>query len=146
MRQKPVITIQIAVLLVLSHLGCTRGERVDRDDAAIPTVEIVRPADGASLEGPDVQIELAVQYVSLAPAGTDEPNTGHLHLFFNRDLTPEGEVIPVGEGIVHLGQAQSEYMMEGLEPGEHVVIAVLGDWAHVRIPGAATDTVRVTVQ
>ncbi|MDH3458008.1 MAG: DUF4399 domain-containing protein [Gemmatimonadota bacterium] len=146
MRPTAVVTGPMAVLIVLSNVGCARGDRMERGDAAIPTAEIVQPADGTSVSGPNVTVELAVEHVNLAPAGTNEPNTGHLHLFINRDLTPEGEVIPVGEGIVHLGQAQREYLMEGLAPGEYVVIAVLGDWAHVRIPGAITDTARIVVQ
>jgi hypothetical protein len=146
MRPTRVVTAPIAVLIVSSYVGCAGGEREHRDEVAVPAVEIVQPTDGTSMPGPDVQIELAVEHVSLAPAGTDEPNTGHLHLFINRELTPEGEVIPVGAGIVHLGQAQRSHVLEALAPGDYVVIAVLGDWAHVRIPGAVTDTTRIVVQ
>ena len=146
MRPTAVVAGPIAVLMVLSNVGCASGDRIERGDAAIPTAEIVRPVDGTSVSGPNVPVELAVQHVTLVPAGTNQPNTGHLHLFINRDLTPEGQVIPVGDGIVHLGQAQREYLMEGRAPGEYVVIAVLGDWAHVRIPGAITDTARIVVQ
>jgi hypothetical protein len=96
--------------------------------------------------GPAVTIELAAEHIALRAAGVDEPNSGHLHLFIDREPTPVGAVIPTGPGIVHLGQAQTEYTLEDLEPGEHVVIAVLADFLHVTIPGARTDTVRFTVR
>ena len=132
--------------LVLACGGEQSAEGAQTEESGPPTATIVQPADGATLTGPDVGVEMAVRGISLARAGVDSANTGHLHLFINRDLTPEGEVIPVGDGIVHFGLAQSEHVFEGLEPGEYVVIVVLGDHMHVRIPGSRTDTVRITVR
>jgi hypothetical protein len=137
------------VLLIGATLYGCASETESADQPQVPpppSAVIVAPVVGASLSVADVTIELAAEHLTLAPAGTQEPNTGHLHLFINHDLTPEGEPIPQGEGIVHLGKAQTEHALEGLEPGDYTVIAVLGDWAHVRIPGAITDTVRFTVQ
>ena len=113
---------------------------------AVPTAVIAEPTEGAHVPAPNVTVRLAAEHVTLAPAGTQEPNTGHLHLFLNRDLSPEGEMVPQGEdGIVHLGKAQTEHVFEGLAPGDYTLIAVVGDWAHVRIPGSATDTVHFMV-
>ena len=57
------------------------------------------------------------------------------------------EPIPAGQpGVVHLGGGQTEYVIEGLAPGEHRVIAVLGDWAHVPVETVSADTVTFTVQ
>lgn len=145
MRLQNLVSGSIAGLMAVTLMACTGGDQPQRD-LAVPTAMIVQPEDGASVTGPDVPIELAVDHVRLAPAGTEEPNTAHLHLFINRDVTPEGEVIPVGEGIVHLGQAQSDYTLAGVAPGNYTVIAVLGDWAHVRIAGAMTDTARIVVR
>jgi hypothetical protein len=64
----------------------------------------------------------------------------------SRTAAPAGQVIPNEPGIVHLGQAQTEHVLEGLEPGEHVVIAVIADYLHVRLPDAKTDTVRFSVR
>ena len=132
--------------LALACGGEQSAEGAQSRESGPPTAIIVQPADGATLAGPDVSIEMAVQGISLARAGVDSANTGHLHLFINRDLTSEGELIPVGDGVVHFGLAQSEHVFEGLETGEYVVIVVLGDHMHVRIPGSQTDTVRITVQ
>jgi len=142
------VTFAVACVatVVLACGGEQSAESAQTQELGQPTAIIVQPTDGATMAGPDVSVEMAVQGISLARAGVDSVNTGHLHLFINRDLTPEGEVIPVGDGVVHFGLAQSEHVFEGLEPGEYVVIVVLGDYVHVRIPGAQTDTVRITVQ
>ena len=139
-------TLSLAVIA----LGACSRDRAEPEGSqtppAVPAAVIVSPADGATVPGPNVQVDLAVENIALAAAGMNEPGTGHLHLFINHDLTPVGEVIPAGEGIVHLGRPQSGYLMEGLEPGEYTIVAVLGDWAHVRIAEARTDTVRIVVQ
>jgi hypothetical protein len=131
-------------------LGACGSESGDQEAAAtqsaVPAAVIIAPSDGATVDGPNVQIDLGVENITLAAAGLDEPGTGHLHLFINHDLTPVGEVIPAGDGIVHLGKPQSGFLMEGAEPGEYTIIAVLGDWAHVRLAEAHTDTVRIVVQ
>jgi hypothetical protein len=141
----------IAIALGISGLitacgGQDSNGMSQSEEEAPPAAEIAQPVDQAILDGPDVLVQLSVSGIALAPAGVDSANTGHLHLFVNHDLTPEGEVIPTGEGIIHMGSAQSEHMLEGLEPGEYTVIAVLGDFLHVRIPGSRTDTVHFTIR
>jgi hypothetical protein len=110
-------------------------------------VEIVEPADGVVLAGPDVQVVLAAHGVEIVPAGNQRENSGHHHLFIDQDPSPQGVPIPAGQaGVVHLGGGQTEYSIEGLSPGEHRVIAVLGDWAHVPEGTVAVDTVTFTIQ
>jgi len=143
------ITPPLAIALLLGCGGQETDRQPDRPEMTappIPAVVIVAPADGDTVTGPNVQVDLAVENLTLAPAGTDSAGTGHLHLFIDHDLSPVGEAIPTGEGIVHLGRAQSGYLVEGLAAGEHTIIAVIGDWAHVRIPDARTDTVRIVVR
>ncbi len=128
-----------SAFLALSMMcACGGAEPVERG------VIIAEPADGAVVDGPDVRIMLQARNVGIRPAGTDEPNTGHHHLFVDRDVTPVGEPIPAEPGIIHLGGGQTEYVLEALDPGEHAVIAVLGDHRHVRL-AVGTDTVRFTV-
>lgn len=110
-----------------------------------PAAIITAPANGDTVRGTAVTVQLGARGITIRPAGTNEANTGHHHLFIDRDPTPVGEAIPVEPGIVHLGAAQTEYALEGLAPGEHRVIALIGDFAHVRIGTVATDTVHFTV-
>jgi len=126
--------------------GDARDIEETTTELAAPAAVIVAPVDGATVQGPDVQVDLGVENITLAAAGMEEPGTGHLHLFINRDLTPVDEVIPAGDGIVHLGRPQTGHLLEGLAPGVYTIVAVLGDWAHVRIAEARTDTIRIVVQ
>lgn len=107
-------------------------------------ITIVAPAEGAVVEGP-VLIQLNAEGLDIVPAGVQQEHSGHHHLFIDRDLTPPGEPMPSEPGVVHLGQAQTEYRIEDLAPGEHTVIAVLGDFQHVPVAGVAPDTVHFTV-
>jgi hypothetical protein len=138
-----------ALLALAVTAGCRESEP-EGEAAAMaesgPAAVIVAPQDGDEVTGPNLTIQLAAENIALRPAGVDELNSGHLHLFIDREPTPVGETIPTGPGIVHLGQAQTEHTIEGLEPGEHVVIAVLADYLHVSLADAKTDTVRFTVR
>ena len=109
-------------------------------------VEIVGPADGATVAGPDVRVVLLAHGVEIVPAGVEQPNSGHHHLFMDVSVTAAGEPIPAGPGIVHLGGAQTEYTFEGLDAGEHILIAQLGDRLHVPVESVGADTVRFTIQ
>ncbi len=132
------------VLSVAPLLACGGGgQNAAASESDVVEAMITAPADGAELTGP-VTIRLGTRNLTIRPAGTDEPNSGHHHLFINSDIVPEGEVILTGPGIVHLGAGQSEYVID--ETGTYTVIAVLGDHRHARIPGATTDTVQFTVQ
>ncbi len=130
-------TLCIAAGLVV--LGCGGAPEASR-------VEIVEPADGATVTGPDVRVVLQAHGVEIVPAGIEQPNSGHHHLFMDVPVTAAGEPSPAGPGIVHLGGAQIEHTFEGLTPGEHVLIATLGDWLHVPIESVGADTVRFTIQ
>ena len=120
-------------------LGCGGAADVSR-------VEIGEPADGATVTGPDVRVVLLAHGVEIVPAGIEQANSGHHHLFMDVAVTAAGETIPAGPGIVHLGGAQTEHTFEGLAPGEYVLIATLGDWLHVPIESVGADTVRFTIQ
>jgi len=131
-----VFVLFLAILLA----GC-------RAETEVRAIEIVEPADGVVLAGPDVRVVLEAHGVDIVPAGNQQENSGHHHLFIDADVSPMGEPIPAGHpGVVHLGGGQTEYVIEGLGPGEHRVIAVLGDWAHVPDGTVAADTVTFTVQ
>ena len=126
--------------LVLGVLACGgEGARV--------TVEIVEPAESAVVSGPDLQLVLAATGVEITPATEEREGTAHHHLFVDRDVTPLSDTSPSGlTGILHLGRGQTEVLLRDLTPGEHVVIVLLANWAHVPLSPPATDTVRFTVQ
>ncbi len=135
-----------APLGLAALIGCGQTDAPPTDGAAPPSPPqaiITAPASGDSVAGSGFLLQLDVRNLTLRPAGTVEEGTGHHHIFLDRDLVPEGEVIPAESGVVHLGAAQTEHAFEDLPPGEHRLIAVLGDHEHRRIPGSMTDTVTV---
>ena len=111
-----------------------------------PSVQIVLPAEGPFEEGSSVMVTLEVSGLTIAPAGTTDPGTGHHHLMIDRDLPVGGLLIPSFPGQVHLGQGQLEYEIEGLDAGEHRVIAVVGDGTHIPLDPWVVDTVRFVIE
>ncbi|MGD8729624.1 MAG: DUF4399 domain-containing protein, partial [Gemmatimonadota bacterium] len=79
-------------------------------------------------------------------AGDMTPGTGHHHLFLDADVTSLTEPIPTVPGsIVHMGDGSSSYTFENVPAGEHRLIAVVADGAHVPLQPLVTDTVVFTV-
>ena len=136
-----------AVLLGL--VACGDAPEAESDGGAVmeaASVQIVEPADGATV-GSSVLIVLEVAGLTIAPAGTMDPGTGHHHLVVDTDIPAPGAPIPSTEGVhIHMGQAQTEYEITGLAAGEHTVIAVVGDGAHMPLMPTVADTVRFVVQ
>lgn len=129
------------VAVVLTACGKSRNSDVH------PAVAIDSPLTGDTVRGTAVHIELAVNGVELAPAAEERPGTAHHHLFLDVDPGPLDQKIPSGvTGIVHLGRAQTEFHWDSVAPGPHRIIAILADWQHVPLPGAAADTVQFIVQ
>ena len=110
------------------------------------SVQIVLPAEGPFEEGSSVMVTLEVSGLTIAPAGTTDPGTGHHHLMIDRDLPVGGLPIPSFPGQVHLGQGRLEYEIEGLDAGEHVVIAVVGNGTHIPLDPWVVDTVRFVIE
>jgi hypothetical protein len=114
-------------------------------DAAAGTVTIVTPMNGALVNGSEVTVTLS-STVEIVPAGEMTEGTGHHHLYLDADLTPIDEPVPTVPGsIVHMGDASSSYVFEGVEPGEHRLIAVVADGAHFPLQPWVVDTVTFTV-
>lgn len=123
----------------------------DADDMAmseepIGTVSIVEPVNSADIMGNSVTVQLTVDGFPIVQAGDMTPGTGHHHLFLDADVTSPDEPIPTVPGsIVHMGNGASEYTFENVPAGEHRLIAVVADGAHVPLRPLVTDTVVFTV-
>jgi hypothetical protein len=134
--------------LVLALAAC--GDAPEEGGApaeAGPSVRISQPAAGARVAGGSVLVVLEVSGLTIAPAGTMEPGTGHHHLVVDADLPAAGSPIPATPGVhIHMGQAQTEYELTGLAAGEHTVIAVVGDGAHIPLSPLVVDTLRFVVE
>ena len=111
------------------------------------SVQITLPAEGTIFEeGSSVLVTLEVSGLTIAPAGTMDEGTGHHHLIVDRDLPVGGLPIPAFQGQVHLGGGQTEFEIEGLDAGEHMVIAVVGNGLHLPLDPWVVDTVRFVIE
>jgi len=114
------------------------------DDVAL--VSIVEPIDGATVTAGVVRVVLLATNLEILPAGTNEPGSGHHHLIVDSDLPPMDQPIPSIDGrYIHLGKGQTEFLLESLEPGEHTVIALVGDYLHIPLDPPVADTVTFSV-
>jgi hypothetical protein len=112
-----------------------------------PSVRILAPEDGTSLDGGSVAIRLGAEGIRITPAGERVPGTGHHHLYLDEDLGDARAPVPTIPGrVVHLGTGVSEYTFEDVAPGEHRLIAVIADGVHVPIQPWVVDTVHFVVR
>ena len=91
---------------------------------------IIEPSDGQT-----VPEEFAVKFglvgMGIAPAGTDQANTGHHHLLIDLDAEPDlTEPLPATANIQHFGGGQTETTLN-LSPGKHTLQLLLGNYSHV---------------
>ena len=143
--------IAVPPLAVAVLAACGGGEQADADAAPqiapedVPTVRIVQPEEGASV-GPDVTVLLETEGIEIVSITPPVPGTGHHHLYVDVDLTPLSEMIPQNNPrIIHKGDGSSEFLLEGLAPGEHRIIAVVADPAHLPVDPPIVDTLHFTV-
>lgn len=106
---------------------------------------ITSPSNGATISSP-ATVTFALEGMTVAPAGSTEPNSGHHHLLVDTGLPPLDQPIPTDANHVHFGKGQTEAQVE-LAPGTHTLQLLLGDANHVpHDPPVASDQITVTVQ
>ncbi len=115
--------------------------------AAARSIEITAPADGDTVNGPSVAVTMVPHGFTIVAAGDSTPNSGHLHLFLDRDLSAPDQPIPAEPGfIVHMGNGASDYTFATVAPGPHRLIAVVGNAIHVPLQPWVVDTVNFVVR
>ncbi len=109
---------------------------------------IQSPADGAAVSSP-VTVRFGLRGIGVAPAGVQLPNTGHHHLLIDvgDENTPSFDLpLPATDQVVHFGLGQTETEVE-LEPGQHTLQLVLGDYLHTpHSPPVTSETITITVE
>lgn len=137
-------TILVAVMALLA------GPAWAGETPAPPGAELyfIAPQDGATVTSP-VTVRFGLKGMGVAPAGTEKDNTGHHHLLIDAP-TPSGDVlnepIPADDHHKHFGGGQTETTIE-LEPGEHTLQLVLGDWSHIpHNPPVMSNRITITVK
>ena len=108
-------------------------------------VRITQPEEGAAV-GPNVRVVMETEGIEIVSITPPVVGTGHHHLYVDVDLTPLSAMIPQNDPqIIHMGDGSTEYMLEGLAPGEHRLIAVVANPAHIPLDPPVVDTLHFTV-
>lgn len=110
------------------------------------SVYFIEPQDGATVPQ-TFTVKFGLKGMTIAPAGTDEPNTGHHHLLVDVDKLPDmTKALPSSEHILHFGKGQTETQLT-LPPGKHTLQLVFANYAHVpHSPPVISPKITVTVQ
>ena len=124
-----------ACALALVAAGCMQGEE--------QSLEITDPP--SSVDGNVVSLQANVKGIEIVKAdGDTSGDSGHFHVFIDRDPVDVGEVIPKEPGIVH--SAENPIKIYGLSEGEHTLTIVIGDGTHKRIDENLEEEVTVDVK
>jgi hypothetical protein len=101
--------------------------------------------DGATVTNP-VTVKFGIKGMTLAPAGTTAPNTGHHHLLIDTDPPADlGQPLPATDNIKHFGKAQTETTLT-LTPGKHTLQLLLADGNHIpHKPPVISKKITITV-
>ena len=109
---------------------------------------IISPKDGETVPK-TFTVLFGLKGMGVAPAAvylSDEAPTGHHHLIVDADVEWT-EPIGTEEGrLIHMGQAQTEWVLEGLSPGEHRLIAVVADGVHIPLDPPVSDTIWIKIE
>jgi hypothetical protein len=99
----------------------------------------------SSVRGNVVSLDATVEGIEIVPAdGDTSGDTGHFHVFIDRDPVEVGETIPKEPGIVH--SAENPIELYGLSTGDHTLTIVVGDGAHKRFGEDLEQEVTVDVK
>ena len=108
-------------------------------------VFIIEPKDGTTVTSP-VTVKFGIEGMAIAPAGTDQPNSGHHHLIVDAQPGDMSAAIPADENHKHFGKGQTETTVD-LKPGTHTLHLVLGDKNHVpHTPPVVSSVITITVK
>jgi Domain of unknown function (DUF4399) len=134
-----------AALVLAASVGAVHAQ--DRTPAPKGAkVFFVGLKDGATVSNP-VTVKFGIKGMTLAPAGTATPNTGHHHLFIDTDVPADlSKPIPaIPDKVVHFGKAQTETILT-LSPGKHTLQLLLGDQNHIaHNPPVISKKITITV-
>lgn len=145
---KRLVGMLMTATLATAGAATAQGVSEAAEGAAVYFVNL---ADGDTVASP-VTVIFGLSGMGIAPAGHEIDNTGHHHLLINRAPFGEGEEDEMDYAIYnddnhrHFGGGQTEVTLE-LEPGEHTLQMVLGDWSHVvHSTPVMSDQITITVE
>lgn len=139
-----------AVLAIVLGSQAFAGDTPAPEGAAVYFVNL---SDGDTVSAP-VLVQFGLSGMGVAPAGVENENTGHHHIFINRPPLGEGaeDADLLANGVFtddnhrHFGGGQTEVTLD-LPSGTHTLQLVLGDAFHVpHDPPVASEVITITVK
>ncbi len=108
-------------------------------------VFFVSPADGDTVSSP-FTVEFGLEGMTVVKAGDMTENSGHHHLIIDAPLPDMSLPVPANENYVHFGDGSSSTELT-LEPGQHTLQLLLGDYLHrPHEPAVYSDVITITVE
>jgi hypothetical protein len=109
-------------------------------------VYFITPVNGDVVSSP-VTVKFGLKGIGVAPAGVDNPKTGHHHLLIDVSTLPAMDgSIPADANHKHFGGGQTETTVE-LAPGSHTLQLLLGDMNHIpHDPPILSEKITITVK
>ena len=108
-------------------------------------VWLIEPKDGAVVKNP-ITLKFGVEGMHVAPAGSDEPDSGHHHLLIDTTLTDPDAPIPADDKHKHFGKGQTEATIE-LPAGKHTLQDIFADKNHIPFePSVQSAPITITVE
>ena len=135
------------VLYATLAIGVTLAQVPQTPAPPGATVYFINLKDGDTVTSP-FKVQFGLSGIGVAPAGTENPKTGHHHLIVDATLSPDElkNPLPADAKHVHFGGGQTETMVT-LPPGTHTLQLVLGDWQHIPFnPPIVSQVIRITVK
>jgi hypothetical protein len=120
--------LSVAALLVLSGLVTAQIVRMKAPEGA--RAYVISPKNGDTVSSPFV-VQFGLKGMGVAPAGVNQPNTGHHHLLIDLAEMPDPSLpMPATDNLKHFGGGQTETELT-LPAGTHTLQLVLGDYLHI---------------
>ncbi len=110
------------------------------------SVYFIAPVNGEVVTSP-VTVRFGLKGIGVAPAGVDNPKTGHHHLLIDVvNLPAMDSSVPADANHKHFGGGQTETTIE-LAPGTHTLQLLLADKNHIpHDPPILSEKISITVK
>ena len=141
-------TMLMSALMIVSFAagGAAAADLPLSPSPADASVFFIEPVDGATVPG-TFTVKFGLKGMAIAPAGTDQPNSGHHHLLIDVADAPNMKLpLPATEHVVHFGKGQTETQMT-LPPGKHTLQLVFANYLHIpHDPPVVSQRITITVK
>lgn len=139
-RSAPLLGLLLAAVLMDASAETPRSP-----SPAGAAVYFIAPQDG-DVVPPTFTVKFGLRGMGVAPAGVDQPHTGHHHLLIDLGEEPAlDQPLPTTEQVRHFGAGQTETDLT-LPPGRHTLQLMLGNYLHVpHDPPVRSEVITITV-